>query len=129
MNLKPIKNKRILVASAKAKGRNLQKWTAKIISKSITVEYKEGDESLICTRPMGQNGVDIILRGEAKKKFPFSVECKSTQHWNLFKSISQAKKNIIAKTDWLLVLKRKEIKEPVVVLSANRFFSLIRNQK
>ena len=64
---------RISVKSAKAKARRLQDWTAKRISEitGIPVE-KDGD---VEPRQMGQAGVDVILRGEALKLVPFSIEC------------------------------------------------------
>jgi len=121
--------KRITVASAKAKGRNLQKWACKKISELIGIDCGYEDDMLIQPRIMGQSGVDVVLRGEALKKFPFSVECKSCEAWSLPKYIKQAKKNNIKNTDWLLILKRKEFKDPVIVMDANRFFEILSKVK
>lgn len=119
------KKKRIKVASAKAKGRNLQKWVCEKIGKLLNLDWGYEDEKLIQPRIMGQAGVDIVLRGEALEKFPFSVECKSSEIWGVPGYIKQAKDNIKPNTTWLLILKRKEFKDPVVVLDANEFFKLL----
>jgi hypothetical protein len=115
----------ISISSRKAKGRNLQKWTCEKISTLSNIPYGYEDNKLIQPRIMGQKGVDVILRGKAKEKFPFSIECKSAQQWNILAAIRQAKKNKIDGTDWLLVLKRKEIKSPVVVIDADVFFKIM----
>lgn len=124
-----MKKKRISVRSAKAKGRNLQKWVAKKIADLTGFEFEEEDDALISTRQMGQHGVDVILRREALKSFPFSIECKSSQQWSLPAAIKQSKQNTKKNTDWLLVLKRKELKTPVVVIDANIFFNIISENK
>jgi len=120
-----MKKKRISVTSAKAKGRNLQKWAAQKIADLTGFEFKEEDDALISSRPMGQHGTDVILRGEALKSFPFSIECKSSQQWSLPAAIKQSKQNTKKNTDWMLILKRKEIKTPVVVIDANTFFDIV----
>ena len=117
---------RIKIRSAKAKGRNLQNWVAKKISCLLGIPFaNQDDEALIASRQMGQAGTDVILRGEALKKFPFSIECKSCEQWNIPAFIKQAKKNTIKGTNWLLFLKRKSLKSPIVVLDANLFFILM----
>ena len=52
---------------------------------------------------MGQSVVDITLRDEALQKFPFSIECKSTESINLRDFIQQAKSNQKEGTDWMVV--------------------------
>ena len=123
------KKKRITIASAKDKGRNLQKWVCKKISELLNIEYGYEDEKLIQPRLMGQSGTDVVLHQEALKRFPYSVECKSCEAWSLPSFIRQAKKNTKENTDWLLVLKRKEFKNPVVVIDANRFFQILEDNK
>jgi hypothetical protein len=75
-------------ASAKAKGRRFQQWVATQISKvtGIPVE-KDGD---IESRPMGQSGSDIILRGKARDIFPFGVECKNVESLSIWKALKQS---------------------------------------
>lgn len=113
----------ISVKSRKAKARNLQKWVANKIGQLLDLEV--GKDCLIESREMGQSGVDIKLYGEALEKFPFSIECKSCETWSVPAFIRQAKSNIKKGTDWLLVIKRKEFKNPVVILDANTFFNIL----
>ena len=75
-------------SSCKAKGRRLQQWVAKEIGKLLGVEVvKDGD---IESRPMGQSGSDIILRGEARRLFPYGVECKNVENLSIWKALKQA---------------------------------------
>jgi len=117
--------RRITVQSAKAKGRNLQKLVCKKISELLNIPWGYDDDMLIQPRIMGQSGVDVILRREALEKFPYSIECKSSQRINLLDTIKQVKNNQKKGTDWLLVLKKKELKTPIVCLDMNTFFDLI----
>ncbi len=116
------KKKKIQPSSAKAKGRSLQQWVCQKISDLTGLPW--GKDELIASREMGQSGTDIRLVGEAKEKFPFSVECKYQENWSLPSWIKQAKANQMEGTDWLLII-RKNHMEPIVVMDANRFFELL----
>lgn len=80
---------------------------------------------MIASREMGQPGTDVRLIGEAKERFPFSVECKNQEVWSVPAWIEQAKSNQAPGTDWLLVLKKNRI-PPVVIMDAERFFTLLK---
>jgi hypothetical protein len=114
--------RKITIKSAKAKGRNLQKWVAEKISKLIGIPV--GKDELISSREMGQSGTDILLIGKALELFPFSIECKSTESWQIHEAIKQAKTNQKKDTDWLLVMKRSR-EDPVIIMDAERFFKLM----
>lgn len=117
------KKKSISIASRKAKGRELQNWTAKKIAELIGCEW--GPDELVSPRPMGQSGVDVALIGEAFESFPWSIECKRTEKLDLYGSIKQAKENQKPGTDWLLIARRSR-NDPIVVLDADVFFDLLR---
>jgi len=119
------KKKRIKISSAKAKGRNLQKWVCEKISELLGIPW--GKDELIASREMGQSGTDVRLIGEAQKRFPYSVECKSQETWSIPAWIKQAEANRVDGTDWLLVVKRNHIK-PVVVMDAEHFFDLLKRE-
>ena len=123
---KPARKKRISTASAKQKGRELQKWVAAKISEVTGLPH--GKDTDIESRPMGQSGTDIRLSKEAIRLFNFSVECKRQETWAVPAWIEQAKKNCLPDTDWLLVLRRSH-SEPVVVMDAGRFFELLRKKE
>ncbi len=114
--------KRISTSSAKAKGRELQKWTAQKISELLGLPW--GKDELIASREGAQSGTDVRLVGEAKMLFPWSVECKHQETWSLPAWIQQAKDNQEPGTDWLLVARKNRMK-PIVVMDAERFFALL----
>ncbi len=111
--LKKLNKSKIKTCSAKAKGREFQKIIAQDLADKFNLKI-EKDVGDIEIRPMGQAGVDIILRGEGLKKFPFSVECKNTKKF-LVSFIEQAKSNVKKDTDWLLVWKGFKEKSIVIL--------------
>ena len=128
--LKIMNKKRIKISSAKGKGRNLQYWVCERISDIVDIPYNQSDDQCpIHSREMGQHGLDIILRGKAKFQFPYSIECKSSEQFNLVPTIEQVKSNMIDGTDWLIVHKKRAIPSPIVVMDWYAFEQLVRNDK
>lgn len=120
----------IKVRTAKAKGMGLQAEVAELISSLTGVPFLRGDdESLIFPRPSGMNGVDIGLRGEAKKLFPWSVECKNQETMNIVETVKQASANKMDGTEWLIYHRRKALDEDVVILSWSAFAKLFKRSK
>ena len=108
-------------SSCKAKGRKLQQYVAEQISKILDITW--GKDELIRSREMSQSGVDVVLLGRAKEKFPWSVECKNTEKLNLWDAIRQARDNQQDGTDWMLVVKKNH-ESPVVIIDSMVFFKL-----
>ena len=122
-------DKHITVQSAKGKGRELQKWVCRKISGLTDIPFDNQDDNCkIHSREMGQSGVDIILRGEALQKFPFSVECKSTESLNLREFVQQAKNNQKEDTNWMVVVRTKSISDVVVMMSWESFEKLYKGE-
>jgi len=120
--------KRIKVSSCKGKGRGLQQEVCRRISNIIGIAFDNADdECAIHSREMGQSGVDVILRGEARKKFPFSIECKSVEQISFRDFVNQAKANSKG-GDWLLVIKTKSIPEIVVCMSWKKFEEIFKGE-
>lgn len=115
--------KTIKVSSRKGKGRGLQYWVCDRIAKIFGIEFVQSDDdSLIQSRPMGQHSVDIILRGEVKKKFPFSIECKAQENLSLPEWIRQARENELPGTHWMLIFKKRTLgSKPIVCLDFDTF--------
>jgi len=110
--------------SRKSKGARLQKFICEKIAKLFNVEFNnQDDNSLIQSRTMGSNGVDVILRGKVYKQFPYSIECKNSESLSLYKAIEQAKSNIEKGRDWMVVHK-KNYSDPIVVMSWDAFEKL-----
>ena len=118
--------RKITIASAKGKGRNLQNWVCEKISKLLNLPW--GKDELIASREASQTGTDVRLIGEAKKRFPFSVECKWQESWALPAWIKQAEANQEEGTDWLLICKKNRMR-PVAVMDAERFFELLKGRE
>jgi len=109
-------------SSAKAKARIAQNWVAQKISDLTGLSW--GKDQPIRPREMGQSGVDVSLDREAQELFPFSVEAKWTEKWQVHEAIKQAMSNQKKDTDWLVILRRS--RHPyVAILDAEVFFKLV----
>ncbi len=111
-------------SSAKAKGRSLQKYICAYILKlwpAIPILD-------VISRPMGSQGTDIILSAEAKKFFPYKVECKNQEAFaNVYKAFAQA---VAQKEDGepLLIIKRNRSK-PLAVVDLDHFMELVSERR
>lgn len=73
-------------SSAKAKGRNLQKWAA-----ARLLEYApelEGDD--VKSTSMGASGEDVMLSPAARRIYPWQIECKSYARIAVYDFYNQA---------------------------------------
>jgi hypothetical protein len=122
-------HKRIKVSSAKAKGRNLQKWAVQKIAELLKYKLPENkDDSHIRSREMGQSGIDVVLSKKAKQKFPFAIECKNQEKINLPEFMKQAKANGTEDIWPLLIVKNKTLKEPLLIMEWETFENLYHGQ-
>ena len=64
--------------SAKAKGRRLQQWIRDQLIEKLLV-----DEQDVESRSMGASGEDLIMARDARRKFPYSIECKNVEKVNV----------------------------------------------
>ena len=120
-----MKKKPITIASRKQKARWLQNWVCQWISTTLDIAWGYEDGKFIQPRIMGQSGTDVILRDEALNSFPFAIECKNSETWSIPDAIRQVKKNTKKPYQkWLLFMKRKEFKNPIVILDAVLFFEI-----
>ena len=62
-------------SSAKAKGRRLQQWFRDLLIEKLNVHPED-----IESRSMGAGGEDLIMARAARKKFPYSIECKNQEN-------------------------------------------------
>ena len=109
--------------SAKAKGRNLQKWVRDLILE--TWDELEPDD--VRSTSMGAGGEDLLLSPAARRKFGFSVECKNVERLNVYEAYEQASANS-GKHEPLLIMKKNR-KKPLVVMDAEEFVKLIKELK
>ena len=104
-------------SSAKAKGRNLQKW---FVSK--LVEHLDLNPDDLESRPMGSSGEDVIMGVQSREVFPYSVECKNQEKVNVWAAYEQSEANC-GKHQPLVVIKKNH-KKPLVVVDAEYFIEL-----
>lgn len=109
------------VRSRKAKGRRFQNEVAARISNLLDIPVeKDGD---IESRPMGQSGVDVILRGKAKELMPIAWELKNQETISLPAWVKQAKANQGDFKYWMLAITKNRW-DKLVVMDMNTFFEL-----
>ena len=105
-------------SSRKAKGRNLQKEVAGKIKEAFNLE----DDDCV-SKPMGSPGEDIMLSPLARKKFPFSVECKNVKSFSGFRFYEQAETNA-GKNIPIVVVGQNREKKRLVMIELNEFLNL-----
>ncbi len=103
--------------SAKAKGRNLQKWVRDQLIEQLEIHPED-----IESRSMGAGGEDLIMARAAREKFPHSIECKNVEKLNVWEAYEQAKANC---GDYEpIVVMKKNHKKPLIVVDAEYFIKL-----
>ena len=103
--------------SAKAKGRRLQQWVRDLLIEKLEVHPED-----IESRSMGAGGEDLIMARAARKKFPYSIECKNQEKVNIWDAYEQAEENS-GDYEPIVVLKRNNTK-PLVLIDADYFVRL-----
>ena len=106
--------------SAKAKGRNLQKW---VVNKLIEEFDIHPEDIKSCS--MGAGGEDVVMARAARERFPFSVECKNVEKLNVWDAYEQAKANSNGYEP--IVVMKKNHKKPLVVLDAEHFIEMVKD--
>lgn len=111
----------IKTSSAKAKGRNLQKWVREKLIEELNIHPED-----IESRSMGAGGEDLIMARAAREKFPHSIECKNVEKLNVWEAYEQAKAN--AGNYEPVVVMKKNHKKPLVVVDAEYFINLFKEK-
>ena len=101
-------------SSAKAKGRNLQKWVREKLIEMLDVHPED-----IESRSMGAGGEDLIMARAARQKFPHSIECKNVERLNVWDAYEQATAN--SGDHEPILFMKKNRKKPLVVVDAEWF--------
>ena len=96
--------------SCKSKGRRLQNYTCSRLRDlfSGTDLYENRDLLNLDIKPaiMGESGIDIKLSGNAWLHFPFDIECKNCERWNVPMFWNQCLINTGTDRKPMLILKR-----------------------
>lgn len=107
--------------SRKAKGRGFQQNIRNRLIAELDLDPVD-----VQSIGMGQPGCDIYLSKEARKKFPYGVECKRQERLNIWETIEQAENN--AKKEGLkpLVIFRRNLSEAYVIIRLNDFIEEVK---
>lgn len=98
-------------ASAKNKGRILQKW---VVSQLLS-KFKQLETDDCTSRSMGAGGEDVLLSPAARKLIPYSFECKNIAAFVGYNYLAQAESNC-PKTATPIAVVKNNHKKPVVVM-------------
>ena len=104
--------------SAKAKGRNLQKWVVAELQKRFP-QLRQGD---LVSTSMGAGGEDVKLSPHARDLIPFQFECKSLAKVAMYSHYDQA--NTHGTHEPVVIIKQNG-RKPLAVLDAGAFFDII----
>lgn len=108
-------------SSAKAKGRRFQQW----VRDHLLLAFPKLTIDDIRSTSMGASGEDILLSSAAKKKIPWSVECKNQEKLNIWSAWKQAEENA-NKLEPVLFFTRNKSPE-LAVVRAEYLIGLIKN--
>jgi len=105
--------------SGKAKARKLQDW----VRNALYERFGFNKDDIRCAL-MGESGEDIKLTSPtAKRRFPYSVECKNSEAHNVWTEYAQAVANSVNAEPLLIIKKNKH--KPLAVIDAEVLFYLI----
>lgn len=107
--------------SAKAKGRNLQKWVRDKLLEIFT-DLTVDD---IFSRAMGSNGSDVYFSKHAQEILPIGIECKNLKSIAVYKYYEQAKANARGYEPVVVIKQNKD--KPLAIVDADYFFNLLNN--
>lgn len=110
--------------SAKAKGRALQNHVVELLLSAFPMLEDDDIKGAI----MGERGEDIKLSPLAKKKIPFSFECKNVERLQFWSSVEQAEANKRENAIPALVIKKNR-KDPYISLPLDDFINLIKDKQ
>lgn len=121
--------RRIKPRSAKSKGAGFQKEICELVAGILGIEFDNADDSCeVHSREMGLSGSDVVLRGVARIKFGYGIECKNANTVSLPEWIRQARENAID-GKWLLFIKSPMVEGgPVVVMSVDEFQAIMKSK-
>ena len=100
-------------SSKKGKGRRLQNFVRNRLLNSFPTLEPDDVKAAI----MGESGEDIKLSPAAKRKIPYSFECKNQERLSIWDSLKQAEENCEERTP-VLIFKRNRSKR--FILKINR---------
>lgn len=109
--------------SAKAKGRNLQN----LLRDKLRVAFPSLEEDDVKSQTMGMSGEDIILSPAARRKIPYSFECKNVERLQFWATVEQCESNCKEGITPAIVVKKNR-KKPMVAIPLDVFIEMIKEK-
>ena len=108
------------VRSNKAKGRKLQNMVRDLLREA----FPSLEEDDIKSQTMGMTGEDIVLSPAARKKIPYSFECKNVERLQFWAAVEQACSNCDDRIPAVIVKKNRQ--EPYIAIPIESFIKMIK---
>ena len=106
--------------SYKSKGRSFQQFVAAELRQAVSLP-----EADIVSRPMGSQGMDIMLSAKARQMIPFAIECKRAEHWEISAWWRQACANASSEHMEPALIIRESRRPPYVMIYTRDFDYLL----
>ena len=106
---------------SKAKGRKLQNH----LRDRLRVAFPSLEEDDVKSQTMGMPGEDIVLSPAARRKIPFSFECKNVERLSFWATVEQCEDNCKENQSPAIVVKKNR-KDPMVAIPLDVFIELIK---
>jgi len=107
--------------SAKAKGRNLQKY----VRDAILAVFKELEPDDVRSTSMGASGEDVLLSPKARAVLPVAIECKSRRRIAVYRDYEQATGHAGTTGREPLVVIKENSKGPLAIISLKYYLDLV----
>ena len=107
--------------SAKAKGRNLQKYVVELILRLFPSLLPDD----VTSRSMGAGGEDVLLSPMARRLLPISIECKNRASFAIYKDYEQCTANSGCNEPVLIIKGNR--KKPLVVVDLEHYLKLLKS--
>ena len=106
---------------SKAKGRKLQN----LLRDLLRVAFPSLEEDDVKSQTMGMPGEDIVLSPAARRKIPYSFECKNVERLSFWTTVEQCEANCKEGLSPAIVVKKNR-KDPMVAIPLDSFIKLIK---
>ena len=106
---------------SKAKGRKLQN----LLRDKLRVAFPSLEDDDIKSQTMGMPGEDIVLSPAARRKIPYSFECKNVERFSFWATVEQCEANCKEGISPAIVVKKNR-KDPMVAIPLDVFLGLVR---
>ena len=109
-------------SSAKSKGRRLQQ----LVAGKVLETFEDLTTHDVKSTTMGETGIDIQLSAAARKKFPYALEIRNREKFNIWQAMDDARRHAEKEGLTPLVVFARNRTRPCAVLDLEDFFALLK---